>query len=132
MKIVGLGTLLVLTAALAHAGEKFPKCFDANREGHCVAVRVNGQSTVGMTKKTKKALEARGSLNFGNCDARHEVPLPVRGDLDLRFDWIPEAVATSARLRRSWSTCIRSRVRAWRRGRRSPPRRRSRPVDRPW
>ena len=45
-----------------------------------------------MTKKTKKALEARGSLNYGNCDARYEVPLPIRGDLDLRYDWIPEAV----------------------------------------
>ena len=92
MKIAGLGTLLVLTAAAAHSGEKFPKCFNASREGHCVAVRVNGQSAVRMTKKTKKALEARGSLNFGNCDARYEVPLPVRGGLDLRFDWIPEAV----------------------------------------
>ena len=91
MKIVGLGTLLVLTAAAAHAGEKLPKCFSASREGHCVAVRVNGQNTVRLTKKTKKTLEARGSLNFGNCDARYEVPLPVRGDLDLRFDWIPEA-----------------------------------------
>jgi len=29
MKIVGLGTLLVLTATAAHAGEKLPKCFDA-------------------------------------------------------------------------------------------------------
>ena len=92
MKIAGLGTLLVLTAAAAHSGEKFPKCFNASREGHCVAVRVNGQSAVRMTKKTKKALEARGSLNFGNCDARYEVPLPVRGGLDLHFEWIPEAV----------------------------------------
>ena len=93
MKIAGLGTLLVLTAAAAHAGQKFPKCFDADREGHCVAARVNGQSTVRMTKKTKKALEARGSLNYENCDVRYEVPLPIRGDLDLHYEWIPEAVA---------------------------------------
>jgi hypothetical protein len=53
---------------------------------------VNGQNTVRMTKKTKKVLEARGSLNFGNCDARYEVPLPIRDDLDLRFDWMPEAI----------------------------------------
>ena len=91
MKIAGLGTVLVLTAAAAHAGDKFPNCFNASREGHCVSVKVNGQSAVRMTKKTKKALEARGSLNFGNCDARYEVPLPVHGGLDLRFDWIPEA-----------------------------------------
>jgi hypothetical protein len=94
MKIVGLGILLVFSAAAAHAGEKFPKCFSSSREGHCVAARVNGQSTVRMAKKTKKLLEARnaGSLNFENCDVRYEVPLPVRGDLDLRYDWIPEAV----------------------------------------
>ena len=45
MKIVGLGTLVALTAAPAHAGEKLPKCFDANREGQCVAAltgRVSG------------------------------------------------------------------------------------------
>ena len=93
MKIVGLGTLLVWTAAAAHAGEKFPRCFSADREGHCVAARVNGQSTIRMTKKTKSLLKPRGSLNFGNCDARYEVPLPIRGDLDLRYEWIPEAVA---------------------------------------
>jgi hypothetical protein len=89
---IGLGTLLVL-AAVAQAGEMFPKCFNASREGHCVAVRVNGQNTVRMTKKTKKALEARGSLNFGNCDARYEVPLPTSATLDLRFDWLPEAAS---------------------------------------
>ena len=92
MKIAGLGALLVLSAAAAHAGEKFPKCFSADREGHCVAARVNGQSTVRMTKKTKKALQqVKENLNFGNCDVRYEVPLPVRGDLELSYDWIPEA-----------------------------------------
>lgn len=93
MKLAGMGTLLVLTAAAAHAGEKFPKCFDASREGHCVSVRVNGQKAVRMAKKTKKALEARGSLDFGNCDVRYEVPLPVRGELDLSFEWLPEAAS---------------------------------------
>jgi hypothetical protein len=91
MKNAAPGILLVFAAAAAHGGEKFPKCFSASREGHCVAGRVNGQSTVRMTKKTKKALEARGSLNYGNCDVRYEVPLPVRGDLQLSNDWIPEA-----------------------------------------
>jgi len=42
VKIAGLGTLLVLTAAAAHSGEKFPKCFSASREGHCVADVVEG------------------------------------------------------------------------------------------
>jgi len=91
MKNAAPGILLLLAAAAAHGGEKFPKCFSASREGHCVAARVNGQSTVRMTRKTKKALEARGSLNYGNCDVRYEVPLPVRGDLQLSYDWIAEA-----------------------------------------
>ena len=93
MKIAGLGTLLVLAAAAAQAGDDYPKCFSADRYGHCVAARVNGQSTVRMTKKTKKVLEARGSLNYGNCDVRYEVPLPIRGDLDLHYEWIPEAAS---------------------------------------
>ena len=91
MKTATLGTLLVLTAAAAQAGEKFPKCFKADRDGHCVSAWVNGQGTVRMTKKTKKALQALGGLSFGNCDAHYEVPSPIRGDLDLRYDWIPEA-----------------------------------------
>jgi hypothetical protein len=93
---VTLGTLLLVTAAgAAQAGDKFPKCFDADRDGHCVTAQVNGQGTVRMAKKTKKLLEAanNGSLDFGNCDVHYEVPLPIRGDLDLRYDWKPEAAA---------------------------------------
>jgi len=33
--IAGLGTLLVLTAAAAHSGEKFPKCFSASKGTGC-------------------------------------------------------------------------------------------------
>jgi hypothetical protein len=96
MKRTAPAALLLVTAATAaQAGDKFPKCFSADREGHCVTAQVNGQSTVRMTKKVKKVLEAAnaGSLNFGNCDVRYEVPLPIRGDLDLRYDWKPEAAA---------------------------------------
>lgn len=92
MKIAGLGTLLVLTAGAADAGDKFPRCFKADRDGHCVAARVNGQSTVRMTKKVKNLLKPRGGVSFGNCDAHYEVPLPIRGDLDLHYEWLPEAV----------------------------------------
>lgn len=93
MKIAGLGTLLVLTTAAAHGGDKYPRCFDADRDGHCVSARVNGQSTVKMTKKTKNLLKPRGGVSFGNCDAAYEVPLPIRGDLDLHYEWKPEATA---------------------------------------
>ena len=93
MKIAGLGTLLLMTAAVAHADDKFPKCFDASRDGHCVAVSVNGQKTVRLTKKTKKVLESLGGLKPGGGDTRYEVPQPIRGALDLQADWLPEAVA---------------------------------------
>jgi hypothetical protein len=93
MRIAGLGTLVLFAAAAAHAAEKPPKCFDPSFEGHCVAALVNGQKTVRMTKKTRKLLEARGSSDLGNCEARYEVPLPVRGGLEVSFAWLPEAVA---------------------------------------
>lgn len=93
MKITRLATLLLVSAGTAaQAGQKHPKCFNPPFQGHCVTAQVNGQGTVRMTKKTKKALEARGSLNFGGCEVRYELPLPIRGDLDLRYDWKPEAV----------------------------------------
>ena len=96
MKIVGPGILVLFAAASAHAGDKIPKCFDPMYEGHCVSADVNGQKTVRMTKNTKKMLkefDELGSRPFGNCTARYEVPLPVRGGLDLSFAWLPEAVA---------------------------------------
>ena len=34
MKIAGLWTLLVLTSAATQAGDKYPKCFKADRDGH--------------------------------------------------------------------------------------------------
>jgi hypothetical protein len=95
MKIASLGTLVLLAAAAAPAAEKTPSCFKDAFEGHCVAADVNGQRTVRLTKKTKKLLKEfneRGSRPFGNCSAHYEVPAPVRGGLDLRFGWLPEAV----------------------------------------
>ena len=93
MKLTGVGTLLLIMAAAAHADEKFPKCFNASREGHCSAVQVNGQRTVRLTKQTKKMLEPLGGLKFGQFETRYEVAQPVRGALALHADWIPEAVA---------------------------------------
>lgn len=87
-----LWTLLLTCGAVAQAGEKFPRCFDASRDGHCVAVTVNGQRSVRLTKKTKKMLEALGGLKPGGGDTKYEVPLPVRGAIDLQADWLPEAV----------------------------------------
>jgi len=92
-RLTGLWALLLTAATTTQAGEKFPKCFDASRDGHCVAVTVNGQKTVRLTKKTKKMLEALGGLKPGGGDTKYEVPLPVRGALELQADWVPEAVA---------------------------------------
>jgi hypothetical protein len=91
MSAVGIAVLLAFVAA--HADEKLPKCFNASRDGHCVAVRINGQQTVRLTKATKKMLEPLGGLKTEGTDTRYEVPQPVRGALELRADWLPEAVA---------------------------------------
>ncbi len=59
--IQAVPTALWLTVALAlpvPAVAKGPKCFP--REGHCVAVVVNGQEAVPLTKPIRKGLEARG------------------------------------------------------------------------
>lgn len=95
MKLTRVGTLvlIIIAATVAHADEKFPKCFNASRDGHCSAVQVNGQRTVRLTKQTKKLLEPLGGLKFGQFDTRYEVPQPVRGALALQAEWIPEAVA---------------------------------------
>lgn len=92
MKLAGVGILLLTTAAAAHAGDKFPKCFDASRDGHCVALQVNGQKSVKLSGKTKKMLKGMGALTLHGDEIRYEVPQPVRGDLVLTADWLPEAV----------------------------------------
>ena len=93
MKLTCAGILVLIIAATAQADEKFPKCFNASREGHCSAVQINGQRTVRLTKNTKKMLEPLSGLKFGQFETRYEVPQPVRGALALQVDWIPEAVA---------------------------------------
>jgi hypothetical protein len=93
MRLAVLGIFVLTTAAAARADEKFPRCFEADRDGHCVTVTVNGQKTVRLTRKTKKMLEPLGGLRSGGDNTRYEVPEPIRGELDLRADWLPEAVA---------------------------------------
>jgi hypothetical protein len=92
MKLTGVGILLLMTATTAPAGDKFPKCFDAARDGHCVAIQVNGQKSVKLSGKTKKMLKGMGALSLHGSEIRYEVPQAVRGDLVLTADWLPEAV----------------------------------------
>ena len=56
-------------------------------------MRVNGQQTVRLTKNTKKMLEPLGGLKTLGTETKYEVPQPIRGALELRADWLPEAVA---------------------------------------
>jgi hypothetical protein len=98
MKITRLAPLWLacaaaLAPAAARAGEKLPKCFDAMREGDCVAVTVNGQRSVKLTKSTRKMLKELGGLEWGGDTTKYEVPEPVRGDLVVDASWLPEAVA---------------------------------------
>ena len=87
-----LACLATLTLAIAApAADKYPKCFDASREGDCVAVTVNGQRAVKLTKQTKKMLEARGALKFDGDITKFEIPQPVRGELKVDGGWLPEA-----------------------------------------
>lgn len=92
MRVAATGALLLIAAA-SQAGEKFPKCFDASRDGHCIAVSVNGQRTVKLAKKTKKMLEGMGALSAGGGETHYELLQPVRGDLAVSVDWLPEAAA---------------------------------------
>ncbi len=74
----------LLSAVLALpdlARAKQPKCFP--REGHCVAVTVNSQPAVPLTKATKKALKSLEEISHYVDDTRYEVAEPIRGELDV-------------------------------------------------
>jgi len=82
--------LLALSAAVtAEAGP--PACFSPSRNGHCIAVKVNGQATVKLAKKTKRMLEPLGGLRFGGDETRYESVSPVRGALEVHAEWVAGA-----------------------------------------
>jgi hypothetical protein len=85
-------TMLPAGAPAAHAADKEPRCFKDPFEGHCVAVTVNGQRSVRISKKTKNALKDLG-VSRPSGETLYEVASPVRGALELDADWLPEAVA---------------------------------------
>lgn len=90
--IVALVAAVVLPAS-AIAADKYPKCFSASREGHCIAVQVNGAKTARISGKTKRMLKRMGALELHAEEVRYELTAPVRGALDLQADWIPGAAA---------------------------------------
>lgn len=77
--------MLVLSAALtAEAGQ--PGCLSPARNGHCIAVKLNGQATVKLSKKTKRMLEPLDGLRFGGNETRCESAFPVRGALEVNAE----------------------------------------------
>ena len=75
--------LLILSPAVLTAGSK---CFP--RQGHCVAVQVNGQTSTKLAKSTKKLLKGLEDLHFYVDDTLYELPEPVHGNLDIRADGV--------------------------------------------
>ncbi len=82
---------LALAVPVLARGAKQPKCFP--REGHCVAVMVNGQGAVPLTKPTKKALESLEDVSHYVDDTRYEVPEPIRGELEVAASLVAGAEA---------------------------------------
>ena len=75
--------LIVLSPSISMAGSK---CFP--REGHCVAVEVNGQASTKLAKSTKKLLKGMEDLHFYVDDTLYELREPLRGELEIRADGV--------------------------------------------
>jgi hypothetical protein len=83
-RIGGLSALAASLLVPATAAAKDPKCFP--REGHCVAVQVNGQASTKLGKKTKKLLRDLKPVSYYVDDTRYELVEPVRGEIEIRAD----------------------------------------------
>jgi hypothetical protein len=69
---------------VAPAGAVDMYCVD--RDGRCMAVTVNGQKAVKLSKASKKALAGMKRAQEHLSDARYEVVQPIRGELDVKAD----------------------------------------------
>lgn len=83
-----LSALAVLLAT-AHTAAALSECVE--RDGRCMAVSVNGQQAVKLSKRTKgllKGLQAGASSQaaYEMRQTRYEVPLPIRGPLQIAAD----------------------------------------------
>jgi len=76
-----LAVVLALGLLTSSSSAKGPKCFP--REGHCVAVKVNGQSSVKVGKQTRKLLRDLEEVHYSVDDTRYELVTPVRGDFEI-------------------------------------------------
>lgn len=79
------GLLAILAfPAVSTAG---PKCFP--REGHCVVVQVNGQSSAKLAGKTKSLLRGFKDASHHVGDTRYELRAPIRGTFAVKADPAP-------------------------------------------
>jgi hypothetical protein len=75
-------------------GRAMSKCLE--RDGRCMTVTINGQAVVKLSKRTKamlKDLQAAVSYVDGHDmrETRYEVPLPIRGPLQVTADRSPDS-----------------------------------------
>jgi hypothetical protein len=75
--------------ATAHTATALSKCLE--RDGRCMAVSVNGQQAVKLSKRTKGLLKdlqpgAPKLTAYEMRQSRYEVPLPIRGPLQVTAD----------------------------------------------
>lgn len=87
-----LAVCVAATAGLlasAVPGRAMSKCLE--RDGRCMAVTVNGQKAVKVSKRTKgllKDMAAAVSYVEGHemRETRYEIPLPIRGPVEITAD----------------------------------------------
>jgi hypothetical protein len=89
------GVLLAVgvLAVTAEAGA-MSKCLE--RDGRCMTVTVNGQAVVKLSKRTKAMLkDMQAAVSYVDGDdmrqTRYEVPLPIRGPLQVTADRSPDS-----------------------------------------
>jgi hypothetical protein len=80
------GVLVLFVAVLVTepAAAVDMRCVD--RDGRCMAVTVNGQKAVKLSKATKKALAGVKRAQDHLYDLRYEITAPIRGELDVTAD----------------------------------------------
>jgi hypothetical protein len=91
-RLPALAVCVVATVGLLASpapGRAMSKCLE--RDGRCMAVTVNGQKTVKLSKRTKailKDLQTAVSYVEGHDmrETRYEVPLAIRGPLEVTAD----------------------------------------------
>jgi len=90
MRIVTHTSLALLVVALAATSAAAVDMHCVDRDGRCMAVTVNGQTAVKLSKATKKALAAMdihgAEMRHDVKETRYEIAAPVRGELEVRAD----------------------------------------------